>query len=76
MLEAARAAVAEAFTRFGVEAIEAGAQPDNTASLTIMRKLGMRAIGERTVWASARDREEVCAYYEITRAEHGARQAG
>ena len=76
MLEAAQAALAEAFARLSLDVVEAGAQPDNTASLTIMRKLGMRAIGERTVWASARDREEVCAYYEITRTEYAGRHAG
>jgi len=75
MLEAARAAVAHAFARLNLDAIEAGAQPANEASLAIMRRLGMRPIGERPVWADARDREETCAYYEITRHEHAARRA-
>ena len=73
MREAAAAAVAEAFARLGLEAIEAGAQPANTASLAVMRALGMRPIDERPVWADARNREELCAYYAITRDEHAAR---
>jgi [ribosomal protein S5]-alanine N-acetyltransferase len=76
MAEAAAAAVTDAFRRLNLNAIEAGAQPDNAASLAIMRRLGMRPIGERMVWAEARGREEVCAYFEITRAEHEARRAG
>lgn len=76
MVEAARAAVAEAFARLDLDAIEAGAQPDNAPSLAIMQRLGMRAIGERPIWASARGREETCAYFEITREEHAARRAG
>jgi ribosomal-protein-alanine N-acetyltransferase len=75
MMEAAAAAVDEAFTRLNLDAIEAGAQAANEASLAIMRRLGMRPIDERPVWADARGREERCAYYEITRREHAARRA-
>ena len=75
MAEAAAAAMAEAFARLDLDAIEAGAQPANEASLAIMRRLGMRPIDERPVWAEARGREERCAYYEITRREHAARRA-
>jgi ribosomal-protein-alanine N-acetyltransferase len=79
MLEAARAAVAAAFARLRLEVIEAGAQPTNAPSLAVMRSLGMRPIGERMTWAAARGREEICAYYEITRDAHdahGAAEAG
>jgi len=76
MSEAAAAAVAVAFTRLDLAAIEAGAQPDNASSLAIMRRLGMRPIGERPMWAAARGRKEICAYFEITREEHSARRAG
>ena len=72
MAEAAAAAVAEAFVRLDLDAIEAGAQLENAASLALMRRLGMRPIDERPVWADARGREERCAYYEIRRAEHAA----
>jgi RimJ/RimL family protein N-acetyltransferase len=75
MAEAAAAAVDEAFTRLSLAAIEAGAQPANLASIAIMRRLGMRPIDERPVWADSRGREERCVYYEITRAEHAARRA-
>ena len=75
MAEAATAAVAEAFTRLELDAIEAGAQPGNEASFATMRRLGMRLIDERPVWAESRGREERCAYYEITRTEHAARRA-
>ena len=75
MQEAATAAVADAFARLDLDVIEAGAQPANTASFGIMRALGMRPVGERPMWASARGREEVCAYYAITRDEHSARPA-
>ena len=67
MAEAGQAALAAGFARLDVAAIEAGAQPGNEASLRIMRKLGMRPIGTRSMWASARGREELCEYYEITR---------
>ncbi len=75
MSEAVTAAVSDAFLRLDLHAVEAGAQPENVASLAIMRRLGMRAIGERAMWAAARQREEICAYYEITREEHAARGA-
>jgi ribosomal-protein-alanine N-acetyltransferase len=72
MREAARAALDQAFSRLGLSVVEAGAQPDNGASLRVMRALGMRPVGARMVWASARSREELCEYYEITRDVHEA----
>jgi len=75
MAEAAVAAVSDAFVRLDLDAIEAGAQLENAASLALMRRLAMRPIDERPVWAEARGREERCAYYQITRAEHAARHA-
>ena len=76
MTEAARAALAPGFARLDLTAIEAGAQPANEASLRVMRKLGMRPIGARSMWASARGREELCDYYEITRDACTAPAAG
>jgi len=76
MAEAAQAVLAAGFARLGVAAIEAGAQPANEASLRVMRKLGMRPIGARSMWASARGREELCDYYEITRDACTAPAAG
>jgi ribosomal-protein-alanine N-acetyltransferase len=75
MSEAAAAAVAEAFVRLDLTAIEAGAQPDNVGSLAVMRHLGMRPIDERPVWAEARGREERCVYYAVTRDEYAAQRA-
>jgi RimJ/RimL family protein N-acetyltransferase len=75
MREAARAALAEAFVRLDLSAIEAGAQIENEPSLRVVRGLGMLPIGTRAVWASARNREELCEYYEITRDAHAAHRA-
>jgi ribosomal-protein-alanine N-acetyltransferase len=73
MAEAAEAAVAAGFARFRLAVIEAGAQPENAASLRVMAKLGMTAVGRRVIWASARAREETCEYYAITREAFAAR---
>ena len=75
MVEAADAAMTEAFAQLDLLAIEAGAQPDNVGSLAVMRRLGMRYVDERPVWAEARGREEICVYYAITRDEHAAQHA-
>ena len=75
MSEAAAAAVAEAFARLDLMAVEAGAQPDNVGSLAVMRHLGMRPVDERPVWAEARGREERCVYYAVTRDEYTAQRA-
>jgi ribosomal-protein-alanine N-acetyltransferase len=76
MTEAATAAVAIAFARLDLHVIEAGAQPENRGSLAVMRALGMRPVGARLMWASGRQREELCEYFEVTRAEfHAARGA-
>jgi ribosomal-protein-alanine N-acetyltransferase len=75
MTEAAAAAMAAAFTRLDLTAIEAGAQPGNIGSLAVMQRLGMRHIDERPVWAEARGREELCVYYAITRDEHTSQGA-
>jgi len=75
MSEAAAAAVAEAFVRLDLTAIEAGAQPDNAGSLAVMRHLGMYPIDERAVWAETRGREERCVYYAVTRDEYAGQRA-
>ena len=73
MREAAAALALAAWGVVGLEVIEAGAQPGNAGSFAVMRALGMRPAGERTVFASARGREELCLFYEMTR---GPGQAG
>ncbi len=67
MREAADAAIAAIWLLFDVDAIEAGAQIENTASFSIMRALGMTPIGDRDVYSSARDRIEPCRFYELLR---------
>ena len=65
--EAAAAMLAAAWDLLDLDVVEAGAQPANAASIAILRRLGMDAIGERSHLASARRTEEVCAYFEIRR---------
>jgi ribosomal-protein-alanine N-acetyltransferase len=67
MREAVQAAITETWRRFPVEIIEAGAQLENAASFAVMRALGMQAAGERRVHASARDRDELCLFYQLRR---------
>jgi ribosomal-protein-alanine N-acetyltransferase len=66
MREAAPATVAAAFETLGLIVIEAAAQPGNAASLAVLRGCGMVAMGERTVFAPARGRDELCHLYEVT----------
>jgi ribosomal-protein-alanine N-acetyltransferase len=68
MTEAARAAFGVAFTHLDLDVIEAGANPLNTPSLAVMRRLGMTRASERIMWASSRGRNERCIFYELTRA--------
>ena len=65
--EAAAAMVGDAWGRLDLEVIEASAQPENAASLAILRRLGMAETGLRSHYASARGRDEVCACFEIRR---------
>jgi len=54
------------FKHLDVDAIEGGAQNDNAASIAVMRASGMTYVGARIVFAPSRQREEACAFYEIT----------
>jgi RimJ/RimL family protein N-acetyltransferase len=77
--EAVRAAVRAGFERLGLTVIEGGAQPTNEGSQRVMRHVGMTPSGERQVWASSRQRHEVCIFYEIHRSHLAglvARQSG
>ena len=65
--EAAAAMVGDAWDSLDLDVIEAGAQRENAASIAILRRLGMTEIGERSHFASARGRDEVCLYFEIRR---------
>ena len=70
MKEAAPVALAAALKLLDVDVIEAGAQPENTASVAVLRGCGMKFTGERMVYAPARKREELCHFYEIKRGIH------
>ena len=67
MREAAEAAIDAIWRLFDIDAIEAGAQVENLASFGLLRAMGMTPIGERDVYASARDRFERCSFYERLR---------
>jgi len=63
--EAATALLPVAFARLGVATVEAAAQPDNHASLAVMRALGMHPAGERLDHAPARNRRERVLLHEV-----------
>ena len=65
--EAAATFVPAAFEFLNVAKIEAGAQPGNAGSFSIMRGLGMRFVDRRKVLAESRGREEICPFYAISR---------
>ena len=65
--EATLTAVTAAFDRLNLDSMEVGAQTENEASIAVMRRLGMEPCGERIVWASARNRKELCIFYSVTR---------
>ena len=52
--EAMRAFLGEAFARFGLEAVEAGAYEDNLASMAVLRKLGFEPFGSELGSSKAR----------------------
>lgn len=60
--------LAAGFDMLDVDVIEAGAQPENAASFGVMRSWGMSQADDRCHYASARERDEVCRYFQITRA--------
>ncbi len=67
MREAAPLALAAGFRLLGVNVIEASAHPNNAASLAVLRACGFRQIGQGMVAAPARNREELCDLFELTR---------
>ena len=67
MREAGPALVDLAFRHLSLKTIEAAAQPQNAASFAVLRRCGMEQVGERMIFAMARNREERCLVYEIVR---------
>jgi len=57
-----------AFEMLDVDVIEAGAQLENEASFGVMRCWGMSQADDRWHYAPARERDELCRYFQITRA--------
>lgn len=65
--EAAVAAVAAAFEALDIEEVEAFVEVENTASCSVLRACRMNPIGERMIFAPARNREHLCTIYRIAR---------
>lgn len=66
--EAARAMVDAAWEALDLQVIEAVAQVGNLASHRILLGLGMRHLGQREEFASARGVSDLCEWYELRRA--------
>ena len=60
-------ALNRAFAALDIDSIEAGLQPANLSSQAVLKKCGMAYTGERTIYASARERDELCAFFELRR---------
>lgn len=65
--EAAQGLIAACFEGLRVHSMRAGAQTENTISHNLLMKLGMHRIGEQLVFAPARNRDELCTYFEMMR---------
>ena len=67
MTEVVRAFVPLVWDNLRVDVIEAGALPDNTASIAILKRLGMRYVGDREELAPVRNRIERCVWCALDR---------
>ncbi len=65
--EAARAILDAAWSALDLDVIEGGAQLANAASIAVLKGLGMRYVGEREEFATARGASDLCAFYETKR---------
>ena len=65
--EAVRALVPYAFEALDLDVIYAFAQTTNTASLAILRGLGMRHMGQQEHFAAARGVSDLCDFFELDR---------
>jgi RimJ/RimL family protein N-acetyltransferase len=74
MSEAMAAVIPAAFEALPYDRIEAGALHGNESSFAIMRRIGMTLVGDRPVWSSTRQRQEVCTFYELTRTTFSQRR--
>ena len=67
MREAGPVAVELAFQHMNIDRLRAAVQPDNAASLAVMRLLRFDPIGEGRIWCPARGVEETCLWFEKPR---------
>ncbi|KAB2721012.1 GNAT family N-acetyltransferase [Brucella intermedia] len=63
--EAAKGIIAACFEELKTHSMRAGAQTANAVSHNLLMKMGMHRTGERMVYAPARDRDELCTYFEL-----------
>ena len=66
--EAVRALVPYAFETLDLRVIEAAAQTANAGSLAVLRGLGMKHMGQRMEFATARGAADLCDWFELARA--------
>lgn len=62
MREGAPVALAVAKKRLNIIALQAFIYPDNLPSLALAQSLGLAAVGEKMVYPSARDQDELCTH--------------
>jgi ribosomal-protein-alanine N-acetyltransferase len=67
MKETVPVVLAAGFKLLELDVIDAAAQPENTGSFAVMQACGMKRVREGKVYAPAREREELCFFYEIER---------
>jgi ribosomal-protein-alanine N-acetyltransferase len=65
--EAAVALLPRVWAALDVDVVKAAAQLPNTASIAVLKGLGMRSIGQRMEFAPARGAADLCAAFEIER---------
>jgi len=57
-----------AFESWDIEQVIAGAQLENAASISMLRKLGMQPSHQARVWAPVRTRYEICVFFSLHKA--------
>jgi RimJ/RimL family protein N-acetyltransferase len=71
--EAARAVLDAAWAALDLQVVEAAAQVGNTPSHKILEGLGMRHMGQRQEFATARGAADLCEWYELRRQDPARR---
>lgn len=72
LTEALQAFVPAAMASMRLERLEAGARPDNAASIAALSRLGMHFTGQRLHFVPARDCEELTNFYAMDRAPNAS----